>query len=84
MIQIIHSYHADVVLLAVPKFGLFVSPAEYYETLRDEQKIPVEMDILAKLEKSPVDKSDSVHFNESGYAKMAAAVDKLLRANGAL
>lgn len=84
MIRMIRSYHADVVMLAVPEFGLFVSPAKYYESLGEEQHVPVEMNIIPELEKSPSEKSDSVHFNESGYKKMARAIDRLLRENGAL
>jgi len=75
---------AEVIVLAVPEFGLLAKPAEYYSLLPDTLQIPVEMEIITTLQKSSSDKSDSVHFNESGYNKMAQAVINLLRRHGAL
>ena len=40
----------------------------------EELRIPVEPQIIVDLERRPRCKSDSVHFNRTGYARLAEAV----------
>ena len=42
--------------------------------LAEELRIPVEPQIIVDLERRPRCKSDSVHFNRTGYAWLAEAV----------
>lgn len=84
MIQMIQDHGSQVVLVAVPKIGLFPSAADYYEEIAGEFDIPIEKDIIADLETKARYKSDSIHFNKEGYALMAQALAELLAKSGAM
>lgn len=84
MIRRIRDHGAEVAVLAVPKFGLFPEPWDYYERLQEEMQVPVEYDILADLEADAAMKSDRVHFNRAGYRRMAEAAYEMLQDAGAL
>ena len=84
MIQLVRASGAQVVLIAVPKLGLFPEAQPYYETIASELNVPVEFDILADLERDRAMKSDQIHFNRLGYQRMAEAVQALLIQAGAL
>ncbi|MBD3647302.1 MAG: arylesterase [Pseudomonadales bacterium] len=84
MIRLVRDHGSEVAVLAVPKFGLFPEPWDYYERIQEEMQVPVEYDVLADLESDSAMKSDRVHFNSAGYRKMAEATRELLRDAGAL
>jgi len=84
MIDLVRIQGADVVVIAVPAFGLFPRAARYYEAIEDELNVPIEADILASLLSNNSKKSDQVHLNSIGYREMAEAVEQLLRDEGAL
>jgi lysophospholipase L1-like esterase len=84
MIQLVRNSGAQVVLVAVPKFGLFPSPPAFYERIADEMDVPVEHEVLSELMSNSAMKSDQVHFNQAGYRHMANAVHDLLIDSGAL
>ena len=84
MILDVRASGAEVVLIAIPKPSLFASAAPFYETLSGSLDVPVELDIVTSLQKSPKYKSDAIHFNVEGYAVMAEAVETLLEQQGAL
>tara|TARA_R110002072_G_scaffold104099_1_gene228410 strand:+ start:33005 stop:33625 length:621 start_codon:yes stop_codon:yes gene_type:complete len=84
MVELARAADVEVVMLAVPAFGLFPKPAGYYDDLERDLNVPIEMDILADLEADRSMKSDQVHFNEAGYRRMAEAVKALLEKEGAL
>lgn len=84
MIELVRANGAEVVLVAVPTFGLFPRAAGYYNDIEVDLNVPVEMDILADLEADNRKKSDQVHFNEAGYREMAEAIQRLLEREGAL
>ncbi|MFC1746384.1 hypothetical protein ACFL35_20495 [Candidatus Riflebacteria bacterium] len=71
------------VLIAVPAFGFFLSPAPFYKEIASEFKIPVELNTISSLQKKPRYKLDNVHFNEKGNIELAKAVLKLLKNSGA-
>ena len=72
----------DVVLIAVPRWGLGLTSAPFYREIGAECGVPVEDKILKKvLERSDL-KSDEVHPNAAGYRKIAEAVAALLAKNG--
>jgi len=84
MIDLVRIQGADVVVIAVPAFGLFPRAARYYEAIEDDLNVPIEADILASLLSNNSKKSDQVHLNSIGYREMAEAVEQLLRDEGAL
>ena len=84
MIDLVRIQGADVVVIAVPAFGLFPRAARYYEAIEDDLNVPIEADILASLLSNNSKKSDQVHLNSIGYREMAEAIHQLLREEGAL
>ncbi len=84
MIRIAREQDIPVVMIAVPNVGLFLSPAEFYEDIAADMQVPVENDILADLLGDNRYKSDHVHPNAAGYARLAEAIQILLTEHGAL
>ncbi|MEX0941936.1 MAG: GDSL-type esterase/lipase family protein [Pseudomonadales bacterium] len=84
MIQLVRDSGADVVLVAVPEFGLFPEPPDFYEQIASQMEVPVEHRILSSLMSNRAMKSDQIHFNRAGYRQMAVAVHELLIDAGAL
>lgn len=84
MIEEAHNRGISVVLLGVPKPGLFLSSAEIYQTLADQKAIPVDTATLPKILADSKLKSDTVHPNDKGYRIMAEAVYQMLQKHGAL
>jgi acyl-CoA thioesterase-1 len=75
---------ASVVLLGIPKPGLFLGTHPMYRELAEELGVPLEDGALADILSDAALKTDSIHPNASGYAKLAAALHELLRRSGAL
>ena len=73
-----------VMLIAVPEPGLMPSPPGFYGDIAKEFSIPYEHGALAKILRDNELKSDLIHPNAKGYARLAEAVAKVLRKSGAL
>jgi acyl-CoA thioesterase I len=73
-----------VVLLGVPKPGLVLSTASFYGDIANDAKLPFDGDTLAKVLGDNALKSDLVHPNAAGYARIAEAVENLLKKARAL
>lgn len=84
MVQTARRGGASVVLIGVPKPGLLPSTADFYEKIADEFALPYDGEILKSVLRDNEFKSDLVHPNARGYARIADAVEKLLRQGGAL
>jgi lysophospholipase L1-like esterase len=84
MIEMVKQQGADVVLVAVPKKGLFSGAASFYSELAEQHDLPLQADIVSKLLRQPSMKSDAVHFNRQGYKEVAEAIKLLLEAHGAI
>lgn len=84
IIQTIRQHHAQVILIAVPKFGLSFSAPEFYQELGEEFNIIVDDSTLPSLLKNPEYKSDYIHLNARGYQLLAETIANLLKASGAL
>lgn len=84
MIELIRAAGAEVVLVSVPSPGLFLSGHELYERVADDLDVPLEHDIVADLLGDNGYKSDAVHPNAAGYAKMAEAIQAILSRAGAI
>ena len=84
MVRLAQARGAQVVLIAVPKPGLFPSPADFYSAVAKEFRVPFEETALRKILTDNALKSDLVHPNAAGYAKLAEAIAALLRKTGAV
>jgi lysophospholipase L1-like esterase len=73
-----------VVLLATPKPTLPPSIPPFYGEIASAEKVPFEEGVVRSVLLDNRLKSDLVHPNAQGYAKIAAALDKLLRDAGAV
>lgn len=84
MVRMARERGIEVVLIAVPKFGLMRSPPKFYEEIAAEFDIPVEKSILDEIVRNRALKTDSVHPNAEGYRLIAQSVYTLLQSAGAL
>jgi lysophospholipase L1-like esterase len=84
MVRLAQSRGAQVVLIAVPKPGLLPSPADFYAAVAKEFRVPHEESALRKILTDNALKSDLVHPNAAGYAKLAESIAALLRKTGAV
>jgi len=73
-----------VMIVAVPKFSIILSAADFYAVIARDMHIPIEADILSSILADRTLKSDQIHPNEQGYRLMAAAVFDLMQQAGAL
>jgi lysophospholipase L1-like esterase len=78
MIELSRDAGAQVVLIGVPKFGIFLSSAEFYSELAKANRLPLENDVLGNVLQKPAHKSDQVHPNADGYALIAQRLAVLL------
>jgi lysophospholipase L1-like esterase len=84
MIRLAQEQGIAVLLIATPKPGFGTSKVGFYEEIGKELAVPVEADVLADVLGSNKLKSDLVHPNAEGYARIARAVAKLLAKAGAV
>jgi lysophospholipase L1-like esterase len=84
MIRMVREAGAQVVLLGVPRFGLFMDTADFYYEVARGEGVAMDAEILPDVLSDNALKSDNVHPNGAGYARMAQAVEALLRDRGAL
>lgn len=74
MIELAKSYNAQVLLVAVPKPNLLISPADlYFEVARKTNTI-LNADTLSAVLRDRNLKSDTYHPNKSGYALIAKRI----------
>jgi lysophospholipase L1-like esterase len=84
MVQLAHERGIPVVLLATPKPGLPPSIPVFYGEIATELGVPFEEGVIKTVLFDNALKSDMVHPNAQGYARIAVAVEKVLRKSGAL
>ena len=85
MIELVRERGIPLVLLGVPEpklFGLATDIA--YLELAAQYRVPLEAMAIPEILGDSKLKSDQVHPNAEGYAELAAAVAKLLKASGAV
>ncbi len=83
MVKLIRGQGAEVVMLAVPKPGLFLKPAPLYQEVAQALQVPLESNIIADIESDTALKSDPIHPNADGYRLLAEGVHKMLSHAGA-
>ena len=79
MVKLARDKGVDVVLLGVPKLGLTGSPAGFYAEIAKEFRIPYDGDVLKTVLTDNALKSDWVHPNAKGYARIAGSLAELLK-----
>lgn len=84
MIERAKQENIPILMIGVPKKSLFSSSASFYRELSEDYELLLDDEIISKLIKSPSMKSDSVHFNQKGYLKLAEKIHSLLISHGAL
>jgi acyl-CoA thioesterase-1 len=78
MIALARNGGADVILIGVPRPGLFVTPPPFYAELAREYGVPFDGEILHRLLTDRALKSDTVHPNAAGYRELALAIHQLI------
>jgi len=84
MVRVAQDKGVAVMLIAVPEPGLLPSPPDFYKDIAKEFGIPYESAALASILRDNELKSDLVHPNAKGYARLAEAVAGVLKKSGAL
>ncbi len=84
MVRAARKQGAEVVLIGVPKPGLLPETAGFYRTIARKMEVPLEEDAVLGILKDGALKSDHIHPNAAGYARLAAAVERLLKKSGAV
>lgn len=85
MIEIIKDSGAEVVLLGVPEPALFnLNTDPRYQQLAQQHSVPIENEIISTVLGDLSMKSDPIHPNDAGYAKIAEAIATLLDQAGAI
>ena len=79
MVRLAREKGIAVVLIGVPKPGLSPSPAAFYADIAKEFAVPYEGSILKTVLTDNELKSDWVHPNAKGYARVAQAMAELLK-----
>lgn len=84
MIALAHDRGVQVILVGVPKPGLFLSAAEIYGEIAAEAQIPIQAEALADILGDNALKSDAIHPNATGYRRLAEAIASLLQDVGGI
>jgi lysophospholipase L1-like esterase len=84
MIRLAKRRNINVLLIGVPKPGLFLSPPDFYAEIAKEFGLPYEDAALKAILRDNELKSDLAHPNARGYAKLAEAIAALLKKSGAV
>jgi acyl-CoA thioesterase-1 len=84
MVDEITDSGAQVILIAVPAFGITLAPAPLYLEVAQTNNIPVQPTILSELLIDNSLKADQVHPNALGYQQFAQSIHRLLIDTGAI
>lgn len=84
LLTIAQARHIPVVMLSVPKLGVVLSQADFYQDLAREYKVPIDTQVLTQIYAHEQYKSSVIHPNDAGYRLIAQAINTLLHEHGAL
>ena len=84
MISLAQDKNIPVILLGVPKPGLFLNDADLYNNIADSTDIIFIPNLIAKILSEASLKSDPVHPNKAGYRKITESLADTLRKSDAL
>ena len=83
-LTLIRERGTSLVLMAPPRPAVLGGAPPFYAELASELRVPLEADILKTVLTDNTLKSDPIHPNAKGYAKIAAALAKVLQDSGAI
>ena len=78
MIAMIRSGNSEVILLSVPRPGLMLKPAAFYDEIAEEMNVPIISGTLSDILSNSALKSDAAHPNAKGYFQMAKTIGDFL------
>lgn len=84
MIRLAQEKNIPVVLLGVPRFGLFPSSAEQYKEIAKTTGVVFIEDLVPEILGDNSLKSDTVHPNKDGYRVMAETIYHVMQKAGAI
>ncbi|MGB5456720.1 MAG: arylesterase [Gammaproteobacteria bacterium] len=84
MIELSRAHGAQVVLVGVPEYGIFLSSAQFYSELAKANRLPIENSVLSDVLQKAAHKSDQIHPNADGYAIIAERLAALLQKSDAI
>lgn len=84
IIRKIRSSGSDLVLIAVPEPGLFLSDSDIYQQLSEQLQVTLLSDVLSDYLSDDELKSDAIHLNSEGYRRLAENIKQLLVERGAI
>lgn len=84
MISLVRNSGADAVMLAVPGRNLVMNPPDLYRRVADDMEVPIDAETLPALVRNRSMKSDRVHLNDAGYARLADALHQLMLDAGSI
>jgi len=84
MIDMVRLNNSQVILIGVPEFSLFLDTSPIYQSLAEQNKIPLEENSLSNIVGNNALKSDHVHPNSDGYRVLAQNITSLLERSGAI
>jgi len=84
MIALIREQAAEVLLLGVPRPGVFLSTADFYDEIAEETGVAYLPDLMQEVLGNASLKSDAVHPNAAGYQLIASDIHAYLLEAGAL
>ena len=79
MVEEAQATGADVILLGVPRPGLFLKAPAFYADFAKRCGVPCDVKILPEILATRALKSDTIHPNAAGYRKLAQRVAELIR-----
>jgi len=84
MIKLAKSYNTQILLLAIPKPTLLLTPAAFYSEIAETTGSAFDQDTIAVVLKDRNLKSDTYHPNSAGYAVIARRIHDKLTLLGAI
>ena len=84
MVDEITNNDAQVLLIAVPAFGINLAPVPLYLEVAKNNNIPIQPTILSELLIDNSLRADQVHPNALGYQQFAQSIHQLLIESGAI
>jgi len=80
MISMVKATGADVILMGVPRPGLWLKVAPFYQEIANKHRVPFDPGtIIAQILSSSALKSDYAHPNAAGYKRLAESIAKLIQ-----
>ena len=84
MISLVQAQGAEVLLLGVPRPGIFLSTAEFYEEIAEQTQVAFIPDLMGNILSDSSLKSDAAHPNAAGYRLIADEIESYLFKAGAI